>query len=494
MVRYIVSIAGKKPYITKYSIYKIDNIIRFGYDIHIINNNYQLQAIKDLDNNFRSNPESTELFNNVSTEKKFSASLSQLEVGLVIKEIEKTKPINNVIHIQFPKAQFFYEEEKALLLYNFLKHFYDNYELIKLELSKQENSENENNNVTDSEKIVINEQTSSDIFNKLIQLCPNNISTFFILKHLSIYNKNQYIEFDKENNKLLLSNFTTNYMLFFNDLKLTLNSLNNETIDIVSISKTLVNGLNYLITLFINEENHKYISKNEFYLYINFNILLLYTYYCLYKNNSNILKVINGLLKQNNINITIEHVTNEDNEEKSLDLQKINLLAQKYNYLIYIDRENFIKSIIREYDKDDSKFQPVDLTKGVIVNKPSILNLENFEVIKDERFKNNIIIDRYYHQLLFINSTETIIEKVDIDYRLSKLIDLINNKIIPNVDKRIEMIQLNPSTLLIYNEFIGPFIQGNEISIDEILFLIFNITIPYIYDTYKIEKFIDYFH
>jgi hypothetical protein len=464
MVRYIVSIAGKKPYITKFNIFKIDNIIRFGYEIYVINNKYQLEAIKELDSNFRSNPESTELFNSISSEKKFGHSLSQLEVGIIIKEIETSKALNGVLHIKFPKAQLFYEEEKAKLLYNFLKHFYDNYELIKLELSKQEqNVDSNKSNLDSNNKVIINEQTSSDIFNKLI-----------------------------------LSNFTTNYMLFFNDLKLIISSYDiniKKDLDIANISKTLINGLVYLIDLFKNEDNYKFISKSEFYLYINFNMVLLYVYYCLYKNNSDMIKVINELLKQNKINITIEIANNEiSNGGYNLDLEKINILSQKYNYLIYIDRENFVNNIIRDYDKQNEKFRKVDLTKGIIVNKPSILNLESFDVIKDDRFENNIIIDIYYRQLLIINSTETIIEKIDIDYRLTKLIDLINNKIIPNVNKRVEMIQLNPSTLLIYNEFISPFIRGDEISIDEIMFLIFNITIPYIYDNYKIEKFIDYFH
>jgi hypothetical protein len=240
----------------------------------------------------------------------------------------------------------------------------------------------------------------------------------------------------------------------------------------------------------------KFISKDEFYLYINFNILLIYIYYCLYKNNSDIFKVVNNILEKFKIDFRFDTVLlNGGNSlENTLDLEKINKLSQKYNYLLYIDRKNFIDSIIREYDETENKFQPVDLTKGIIVNKPAILNVSNYNVIKDDRFKNNIIIDIYYHQLLIINSNQTIIDNIEIDYRLSKLIDLINNKIIPNIDKRIEMIQLNPSTLLIYSEFISPFIKGNQISIDEILFLIFNISIPYIFDNYKIEKYIDYFH
>jgi len=288
-------------------------------------------------------------------------------------------------------------------------------------------------------------------------------------------------------------------MLFFDDLKLVLSSFDKDfktNTNITNVTNTLVNGVNYLVGLFKEYESvNKFISKDEFYLYINFNILLIYVYYRLYKNNSDIIFVINDICKKFKKDFRFESYTGDNsNNLCKLNLEKINKLSQKYNYLLHIDRENFVKSIIRDYDNSDNKFQPVDLTKGIVVNKPSILDVSNFTVIKNDRFKNNNIIDRYYLQLLLINSNETIIENVEIDYRLSKLIDIINNRIIPAIDKRLEMIQMNPSTILIYDEFISPFIKTAEISIDEILFLIFNITIPYIYDRYKIEKYIDYFH
>ena len=93
-----------------------------------------------------------------------------------------------------------------------------------------------------------------------------------------------------------------------------------------------------------------------------------------------------------------------------------------------------------------------------------------------------------------IENSKNLFTLDNIDENLRRFIDLINTKIIPTVNKYIEQIKLNPSTMFIYTECIRPNITSPLLSIQEQFYLLYDIVIPYLFDVHNINKITDYFH
>lgn len=514
--RYLVSTAGKPYYITKFYIIKIDNILRFGYDIHVITNNGIASMINNIDQSFINNPESDNIFNKLATEKKFSHTISQLEAVNVISTIEKAiaeESYKSYIKISLPRANLYFELNKVKLLYNFIRYFYDNYENIKLEIDKKPNPIE----LTADVKTPVNVEVkdiSSKIFNELCKLSPNNIISFFILKQISHLYTGQTLNFkleEESNITIEVELFTSNLMLLYNDLNVLINfrptNISEEEYKVAIKSKiTLL--IKLLLAIYDNESK---LNSNDKYLYINFIVILLYIYgFWLngsdFNININIYTFVNKVIfslkgnmgKIKNIKffpLPISH----NSETKQVDISKINTLAAKYKYLIDFDRERFIKNIINDIESDvlnEKENKPRD----IVLSKAKLLDLSNnelplhYQLISDQKLQPHKIITKAYHSLLILENSINIFNIDNIDEQLPKLIDIINSKILPFLRKNSEMIILNPSVLLIYNNFIEPNIINNSLSIKEKMYLIFDICIPFLYDNFKINKFIDYFH
>lgn len=486
-MKYIVSMEGKKPFITKYYIERSDKTLRFYYEVYLITNIDQKMNISELDKAFRSNPESDTIFKSLGLEKKMVSSLSQIEANVIANNIEskllQSALTNNIVNVQFPNASFFYAKEKAEMLQTFLKYFHDNYENIRYQLSEKKDVLDLN--------ITVNDKTSSKIFSKLIELTPNNITAFFILKQLSIYEHNQYLEIELSENKTIeitLNQFSTNYMQFNSDIEIILSSLENLTTtkNLEKTINSLLGGIEYLIDIYKNKENHKIISKNEIYLYINYSLLLIYIYFIVFtssakKTSGNIIAVTNHLFKKQGKPINFKYIENDQKFNKPIDLSRINLLSQKYNYLLYIDKKNYVANIFREYYDLETHKKDVDLTSGLtnklLVNKPKLLKISEHPNNEYETYKT-------------LCTSSTIIN-LNVSNHLKKLFDLIHNKILPNIN--LEMIKLNPSTLMIYHEFVMPHIN-QYICIDEIFYIIYDIILPYAKEHQNISEFVDVFH
>ena len=124
--KYLVSTAGKQFYITKFYINKIEDILRFGYDIHLITNVGISSMIGSIDQSFINNPESDNIFNKLSTTKKFSKGISQLEAIEVVSRMEGVINSSEIysseyIKLELPRVILYYESHKYKLLYNFIK-------------------------------------------------------------------------------------------------------------------------------------------------------------------------------------------------------------------------------------------------------------------------------------------------------------------------------------------------------------------------------------
>lgn len=530
--RYIVSTTGRSAYITKFYINLFDNVLRFGYNIYQIKNTGISSMIERINDSFRSNPESDSVFNKLPVEQVFSHTISQLESTDIITEIEKVlanpkgyTSNNSHFKITLPYATLYYELEKVKLLYNFIKHFYENYELIKLELSKPKENISDNSDLSKTEVSVNTnsiDSLSSKIFNEFVKQSPSNILTFFILKSLTAFYNDHNVSFNynSENGELLItiSEFTSNYMLFYSDLNTLINyNANTENYDAETFRKSIRTKINSLIKILVYIfENSNKLNKEELYLYTHIIIIFIYVYGHWFNNNtgsSDIYKFTNSVIK-NLFNTTnkykiikfINNSISKSSDLKLLDISKINELSVKYNYLIHIDSSLYIKNIITDYQKDndiknESSRKILDrISNRLILNKPKLLDLSNLIDNPPLKYKiissntDHIVITKAYQDFLFVLNSNNVLPNYEFDNHLPKLFDVISNKIVPNINKFNEMVKLNASTLFIYTNFIEPYINNELISVEEKLYLVYDIVLPYVYDTFKIDKFIDYFH
>lgn len=513
--RYLVSTAGKPYYITKFYINKIDNILRFGYDIHVITNSGIASMIDNINQSFINNPESDSIFNKLATEKKFSNTISQLEALEVISGIEKSlkeESFKDYIKVNLPRASLYFELNKVKLLYNFIKYFYDNYENIKVDIDKQ-NSPSTTADVKPTDNIEIKD-ISPTIFNELRNISPNNIITFFILKQISNMYTGQTLNFklEEESNLIIeVESFTSNIMLLYNDLNILINFIP-KTISDEEYKNIIKSKISVLIKLILAlYENEDKLNINDKYLYINFIIILLYIYgFWLngsdFNININLYTFVNKVIfnlkgsmgKIKNIKfIPLPMASKTDTSQ--VDISKINMLAAKYKYLIDFDRERFIKNIITDIESNPTDTESKFKQQNITLSKAKLLDLSgdelplNYTLISDNNLKNHRIISKAYHSLLILENSINIFSIDNIDEQLPKLIDIINSKIIPSIRKKSEMVILNPSVILIYN-IIEPNIINIDLSIKEKMYLIFEICIPFIHDNFKVDKFVDYFH
>jgi hypothetical protein len=524
-VKFIVSTSGKTPFIIKFYISQFDSTLRFVYDIYQITNPEKLARIDTIDNQFIQNPENENFFKNIPTKLVYTNSFSQLEAGETCESIQKTLTNINTKDIYPiilpPTTRVYYNKKKSMILYYLIKHFYENYELIKLQLNGNENNKTEQLDQPDNNINTEIKKLSSYLFNRYIDLSPNNLISYFIVKYLDNKNsskKNIIIDYQLDDDKNLiinLSEYDQNFMQFYEDLNVYVLSMldNIDKIKFKSNIELLIKSLFYLQNIF--ETNT--LSKSEIYYFTYFAILLILLYSISLKasiNNDlniklpkNIFNYINNVFKSmsanNNklktITLKIEKQDNDISQEFDFNLDKINEIAIKYKYLVNIDNEAYVNNIITDYKSisKSSKFEPND---NNIIFTPKILNLEDannlplkYELINDNKLKDNKIITTHYRNLLLLNNSSVTLLDLDVDNRLSRLISIITDNLLPNITKYNEMIKLNPSTLLIMDQFLTK-TKLSELSISDNMFVLYQIVIPHLYDYYKITKFIDYYH
>lgn len=511
--RYLVSMSGKRHYITKFYIVKIDNILRFGYDIYILSGESVVSIIKSINQSFINNPESDSIFERLPKELRFSKNISQLDALDIITQLEHSLSLGNTnqfIQVRLPDAVLYYEYNKTKLLYNFIKYFYDNYELIKLNIDKLETKQDKKSQPTVDSTLIKSpiQDINSQIFEELIKLSPNNILTFFILKQLVNNYTNQEVVFNIDENEHLnisLTKITNNLMLLYNDLMVIINFKPNNISEenYKTLIKTRIGELIKLIR-FIYQHKEE-INVNNLYLFLNFILIALYTY-GFWLNNSDlnsgpnlygfVNKILLSLKKTNSI-LFIPLDLKQNENVTNIELGKINQLASKYKYLIEIDRSRFINNIINDTRQSLVNKYPI---QTLPISKAKLLNLAsdrlplNYQYINDKSLDSHLIISKPYHSLLILENSQNIFNLDEFDENFKKLISIVQTKLIPSVNKVIEQIKLNPSTLFIYNECIVPNINTQLLSIKEQFYLLYEIIIPYIFDTFKINKFLDHFH
>ena len=341
-----------------------------------------------------------------------------------------------------------------------------------------------------------NSELTDDYIQDILQLSPNNITTFFISKYM--------------NNNIRLDN-TIIYipkLLYYThqnkiDLYTIITSINYNPNELTARIKSLYNILYSTVT------NKEIFDVNKQNIYII--LFLLYVYSI--KNNARAeskvyefevdLKVtfisycnliIKSLTVDNNILITIKEETKEETNNKINYSEVLDPLIKKYSYLLSIDRDLFIKNVLDNIKTNilelGNKDQPVLISNPILLdisiptNNPPLNTKGGIEPYLT--YSADIITPSY--QLLQALSAGKIIKNVPII--ISKYYQIITDIIFINIDNNINYFENEPiSTLYIMNTFIQPHINDSY----NRLYVMFQIVLPYLYDKYKISKFLNYY-
>jgi len=317
----------------------------------------------------------------------------------------------------------------------------------------------------------VNPPLENNIIQDLLQLSPNNLTTFYLSKYIYtniIYKNNT---FHIPNN--FLSYTYQNKLNLYNIIK-SLNSYNDN--ELLERRKILYNNLYNIAVKDIVKDNVQNIYIILFLIYIysiklvpaaeakvyNFDIDLKETF----------IKFLNPILKkitpENNFIIKVEYDQVMEANNLSYD-EALDPLVQKYKYLINVDKDLFIKSVLTDL-KDDAK--PKSKSK----------------------FKLPMLVAPYLRELGALSEEYLMYQDLDAGKLIQNPPLLIKNNfdIIKSIIKSIDnnYSPINPtSNLVILYDFIIPYTDNSSISLE----ILHKIIMPYLKDKYGVDQFFEYF-
>lgn len=340
--------------------------------------------------------------------------------------------------------------------------------------------------------------TDDDYIQDLLQLSPNNLTTYYISKYI-------YSNIYLENDIIKIPNFVT--FTYQNKIEMLtiLHSITYDTNEISSRLKTLYSYLYEFVIL--KPDTFKANSQNVYLI-----LFLIYIYSV--KNHSSayskfinfevdlkdtFVKYLNSLLRmlklEGNKDILLENIT-ELPQNFSQCKELLEPIVKKYFYLLNVDKELFVKTVIEDLTKTSTEIEMKD--KPLLLTKPSVLDI-NFLITQPSVKPTTDGFTPYIqYNKENITSFYSIIQELsagkiisNIPTLISKHLQNITNNIFYNIDNDISYINLEPvSTLIIMEKFISPYIEDTNLNKITILF---QIVIPYLYDKYKISKFLNYY-
>ena len=175
--------------------------------------------------------------------------------------------------------------------------------------------------------------------------------------------------------------------------------------------------------------------------------------------------------------------------------------------MLDIDKTSFINNIYNQLKNNTNTNKNVKL----ILNNPTIITLNLFidkgtpesswlsyrTITSNNRLKNHTILTKEYFQLLTLaisDNPQSVLPLIQNEMNpiLLRHYETIMNVIFKELISTVTDLN-NISTLNILTHHIRPFLN-NDSSIETEMFILYKCIIPYLYDVYKINSFIDYFH
>ncbi len=207
-------------------------------------------------------------------------------------------------------------------------------------------------------------------------------------------------------------------------------------------------------------------------------------------------------------NIIMQHPSNPTFTEEIKDSSNLEQILVNERYLLTIDKESFVNIVYKKAKEEAKSHKGNNKLITLTLNNPSILDLQlyiNKEVPASswlsynlidvpKSLKDHNILTKEYFQLLQLAKTPEAGRHLigeDIDPLLTKYSDIILNVIFKELSHldRTAII----STLHLLTHYVRPFLN-NDSTIDTEMRILYRCIIPYLYDIYGINRFLDYFH
>lgn len=443
-------------------------------------------------------------------------------------------------------------------LTNFIYQFISTYEMCKLHLFNLQHSSSQSIHsnvdhpvdseikedvfeieIIDDNNNVSNNTVENTLLTDCFKLSPNNITSFYISKKISNILNHQYAEkvhFDINNTTItihltplinqelieissdhfteianIISSFNFTHEEYISKLRLLIRQLifiiNERTPDnkIYFIPLKIIEFLILIYTIkltpssFINkisidDKQNPMIFKQTIEYLINYAVkfvLLHHIDLTQLKYNEIIFKHYNN----------IEYITDDFN---SLEIKQ---LLSKELYLAEIDREHFINHVITKINNITSN-KKITTKYNLIFNKPKIIRIDDlinkenivqsywldYQILDSQKqFSNHKIITNEYRQLLQLNNIPDLSKTLlkDINPIITKYCHIINNQIFKELSScdKVNLI----STLHLLIQFIRPYLH-QDAPIKTELFILYRAVIPFLYDTFSVSDYYDYFH
>ena len=485
--------------------------------------NYYKIKSKDKDqlkifyNNICENPVNRNLINMISNELICTKNFNFIESKKLCQRIHKGELINN----QYYKINFF--EGLTIPIYNgqvrtiksFVKSYIDNYNIIEsiLRLSITNSKP-----ITNSKSIVINNKSekTKNSFEKIYDLALVPIIRGELINNIFINNskintENCNIKENIINIPNLLNNIDSNYLTNLLEYISKMKEIDQNLFTLIQmlfnkeITALEIYSISYLILIF---SISKFLSKFYDYTLSNITNIIIddYIQQSVYNTLFNQFEMFRKF--QNKITFKVNPCKKQDKNELL-----IKNLSEKYSYLRNIDEEKFIDIVFNNIKKK-SNDEPQPL-----LNRVKILNIS--DILKNKINYNSSLVSYTFNSLIEPNYNNTLYNLLDyrffkenkiISYPFLKIYEYQTNpeiilsiKNIPNViiklfdflSKNIlikSVIQKdNVSTIKYFEILIKHLPQANKLSNINLMFIIFQIIIPFSFFSYGNDCFQDFF-
>lgn len=417
-------------------------------------------------------------------------------------------------------------------------------------LKVNDNEEVENTNEKKAEIIVSSGDKIIDpLLNDTFNLVPSNITKYFIIKSI-IENNFEYddaIQIDNDQlvlklQPLIMTNSSTPKSIS-RDLEYITSSFSYEKEEVTEQVKQCICQINYIVGLDnITNDYLVIIQTLQFIVFIY--ILSIkqqfitdrYLKYGIYDIGDFINWIFNitseHLIKSGDIQTQFKLIKFDGQTKFELgkadserNISKIDEAIEKYKFQLEFDKEAYLEQIKRHisgdvvHEKDNSNIADTIVDNNFYIHEKRLLNIKKIiedttsEIFEANKKNHNLLINYY----LWSNNTSDSSNRriISEDYeRVSRLLsnDYLNddnvhllqniNPIISANATRIENILTNIkrqknkiepiSTLYLLHHFIVP--EFDNVSLSTLLYVLYRIVIPYLYDQEGISEFIDYFH
>jgi hypothetical protein len=402
-----------------------------------------------------------------------------------------------------------------LILIKDIETYINSYGLIssinKLISGNNLNILNNNNqeNVDLNNNIDNNNIDNKNIFNFIIDPSLKFLLINNILNYYQYINKSEIKKEIKKNNLLFITcpnliniNIGYNHNILFS-LIISLKNYDNEKLNYIFnkiVDNILINDFedsNYILCLLFLLFIYSLILSNihikDFFIENFENILLDIN------KQKNIINYFLKKISQNKIILEFKKI-NIDNIKKISDTD-LEQIINKFNYLRKIDEKDFLKNIILNINSKEKEIQDklnFNYPDDILINNKKIININNLLnntnnnlLLNYKLDKNNNLTTDIYTELITYSKNKLIItdllkENDHIKLTIKKFFPLLDNIL------NINIFPENIINTIDYYKILSENFNDPKI-INHIIYLniIFKIIIPFYYNTYKIDKFID---